>query len=49
MACLDPAFTLLGQIAETLAQVLAEASVKHHSAALRDKQNKILQIPFRVA
>jgi hypothetical protein len=49
MAFLDLAFTLLRQIAENLAQVLAEAFVKHLSAALRDKSNVILAIPLRMA
>jgi hypothetical protein len=49
MAFLDLAFTLLGQIAEYLAQMLAEGFVKHLPAALRDKHNVILAIPFRMA
>jgi hypothetical protein len=49
MAFLDLAFTLLGQIAENLAQMLSKAFVKNLSAALRDKHNVILAIPFRMA
>jgi hypothetical protein len=49
MAFLDLAFTLLRQIAEHLCQMLAEGFVKHLPAALRDKNNVILAIPFRVA
>jgi hypothetical protein len=49
MAFLDLAFTLLRKIAEYLAQVMAKGFVKHFPAALRDKHNVILAIPFRMA
>jgi hypothetical protein len=49
MAFLDLALSLLGQIAEHLAQMLAKCLVKHLPAALRDKHNVILAIPFRMA
>jgi hypothetical protein len=49
MAFLDLAFTLLRQIAEYFAQMLAKGFVKHLPAALRDKHNVILAIPFRMA
>jgi len=40
---------LLRQIAEYFAQMLAKGFVKHLPAALRDKHNVILAIPFRMA
>ena len=49
MAFLDLRLTLLGQIAEYLAQMRVKAFVKHLPAALRDKHNVILAIQFRVA
>jgi type III secretory pathway component EscT len=42
MTFFDLVFTLLRRIAEKLDQVLAEAFVKHLSAALRDKHNVTL-------
>ena len=44
----DLAFTLMGQIAEHLAQMLAKGFVKHLPAALRDKHNVKFAIPFRM-
>ena len=49
MPFLDLAFTLLRQIAEDLTQMLAKGLVEHLPAALRDKHNLILAIPFRMA
>jgi hypothetical protein len=49
MSFFDLAFTLLCQIAENFCQMLAEGFVQHLPAALRDKHNVILAIPFRVA
>jgi hypothetical protein len=49
MPFLDLRFTLLSQIAQYLAQMLAEGFVKHLPAALGDKHNVILAIPFRMA
>jgi len=49
MALLDLAFTLLRQIAEHLCQMLADGFLQHLPAELRNKNNVILAIPFRVA
>jgi hypothetical protein len=49
MAFLDLAFSLLGKIAQYLAQMLTQGFVKHLPAALRDKHNVMLAIPFRMA
>ena len=49
MTFFDPAFFLLGQFAKHFAQMLAEALVQHLPAALRDENNVVLALPFRVA
>jgi hypothetical protein len=48
VAFLDPTLFLLGQFAKHLAQMLAQALVKHLPASLRDENNVGLALPFRV-
>jgi hypothetical protein len=48
MPFLNATLLLLGQLSEYLAQMLAQGFVKHLPAALRDKHNVILAIPFRI-
>jgi hypothetical protein len=49
MLFLNAALLLLGQLAEHLAQMLAQRFVQHFPAAVRDHDNMILALPFRVA
>jgi hypothetical protein len=49
MPFLNPTLLLLGQLAEHLAQILAQRSVQHLPAAFRDKNYVVLALPFRVA
>jgi hypothetical protein len=45
----NPAFPLLRQVPKDLAQMLTKIFIQHLAAALGDKHNVILAIPFRVA
>jgi hypothetical protein len=49
MALFDATFLLFGQLSEHLSQMLPQFSIKHLSAAFRDKNNMVLALPFRVA
>jgi hypothetical protein len=49
MPFLNPAFLLLGQLSEYLAQMLPQTAVQHLAAAFRDKNYMVLALPLRVA
>jgi hypothetical protein len=49
MTFLDPALFLIGQFTEHLSQMVAPALVQNLPASLRDENNVILALPFRVA
>jgi hypothetical protein len=45
----DPALLLLGQLVKHFAQILTQIAVQNFPAALGNKNNVILALPFRVA
>jgi hypothetical protein len=45
----NPALSLLGQLAKHFTQMSSQAPVQHLPATLRDKNNVVLALPFRVA
>jgi hypothetical protein len=49
MPFLNPALLLLGQFSQHLTQMPAQIPVQHFAPALRDKNNVVLALPFRVA
>jgi hypothetical protein len=49
MPLFNPALSLLGQLLEHFAQMLPKALVQHLPVALRDENNVVLALPFRVA
>jgi hypothetical protein len=49
MPLFNPALSLLGQLLEHFAQMLPKALVQHLPAALRDENNVVFALPYRVA